>query len=73
MSKRWKFGHLRQEQFFLHARTTIHTCKQMGLDVNFKEAKVALNSANLDLDIAKTEYSSKRPRNIKHEKKGEKL
>ena len=32
----------------------------MGLDANFKEAKVALESTNLDLDIMKLEYGSKK-------------
>ena len=48
------------KQYLLNACTAIHTCKQMGLDANFAKAKVALKSANLDLNIEKTEYSSKK-------------
>ncbi len=44
----------------------------MGLDVNFKEAKVALKHTNLDLDIAKTEYGSEKKKAKEHNQKGEK-
>ena len=43
------------EQFLMHLRTVIHACKLMGLDADFKEAKVALESVILDLDIMKLE------------------
>ena len=39
---------------------SIHTCKQMGLDADFKEAKVPLESIDLDLDIVTSEHSSKK-------------
>ena len=42
------------KQFLLHVHTANHACKQMGLDSDFKEAKVALKSAILDLDIMKS-------------------
>ena len=45
------------KQFLLHVLTAIHACKWKGLDADFNEAKVALESAILDLDIAKLEYS----------------
>ena len=41
--------------FFLHLRTAIHACKQMGLDAKFDFAKKALETINLDLDLAKME------------------
>ena len=54
------------EQFLLHVHTNIPTCKQMALDANFKKAKVALESVNLDLDIAKSEFSSKKKKAKEH-------
>ncbi len=57
------------EQFLLHVPTDIHACKQMGLDADFKEAKVALKTAILDLDIAKLEYSSKKKEAKEHKEK----
>ena len=48
------------KQFLLHVLTAIHACKWKGLDADFNEAEVALESAILDLDIAKLEYNSKK-------------
>lgn len=45
------------EQFLLHVCTVIHACKQMGLDVNFADAKKAFKTKNLDMDFAKMEYT----------------
>ena len=59
------------KQLLWHVHTTIHSCKQMGLDANFKEAKVALKYTNLDLDIAKMEYSSKKRKTKEHKEKGD--
>ena len=50
----------------LTARTTTHACNQIRLDVDFKEDDVALESAMLDLDIAKLEYSSKKKEAKEH-------
>jgi hypothetical protein len=36
------------EQFLLDVRTTIHMCKQMGLDTNFANAKKAVPTVKLD-------------------------
>lgn len=60
------------KHFLLHVCTAIHACKQMRLDTNFKEVKVALKSANLDIDIAKTEYSSGKKKAKEHKEKDEK-
>ena len=55
------------EQFLVFIHTAAHAWKQMRLDADFKEAKVALKSAILDFDIARSEYSSKnnKPRNTR--------
>ena len=44
------------EQFLLHIRSAIHVCKQMGLDTNFANAEKAKINAELDANLAKTEY-----------------
>jgi len=44
------------EQFILHARSAIHTCKQMEHDVKFSEAEEALANTILDLEIEKDKY-----------------
>ena len=59
------------KQFLLPARTTIHACKQMGLDVNFTKAKMALEFMNLDIDIVKSEYSSEKMKTKEHKQKSE--
>ena len=41
----------------------------MGLDANFHEAVLALESTNLDLDIAKSEYSSEKNKGKEHKEK----
>lgn len=49
-----------------------HCCSHMqadGTDVEFKEAKVALTSTNLDPDIVKLEYSSKKKKAKQHKRK----
>ena len=50
----WAFG--TSEQFVLHGRSAIHTCKQMGLDANFAKAKQTVINAELKAELAKTEY-----------------
>jgi hypothetical protein len=45
------------EQFLRHIRSEIHTCKQMGLDTSFTEAERAVETAKLDAEIAKGEYT----------------
>ena len=57
------------KQFLLHVHTAIHAFKQMGFDADFIEAKVALKSVILDLDIAKSENSSKKKEAKEHNKK----
>ena len=44
----------------------------MGLDANFKEAKVALKLAKLDLDITKMDYSSKKKKTKEQKEKCQK-
>ena len=44
------------EQFVLHVRSAIHAYKQMEHDVKYLNAKEAVATANLDLDIKKEEY-----------------
>ena len=44
------------EQFVLHVRSMIHTCKQMGLDTNFAKAKQTVINAEPEAELAKTEY-----------------
>jgi len=44
------------EQFLLHIRSAIHTCKQMGLDTDFAEAEKAVINAELEAELAKIEY-----------------
>ena len=55
------------KQYLLHVCTTIHMCKQMGLDANFTDAKKAVTTAKLDAKLATTEYaqvcSSKKKKN----------
>jgi hypothetical protein len=43
------------EQFILHVRSAIHTCKQMEHDVKYLNDKEAVATSNLDLDIRKEE------------------
>ncbi len=45
------------EQFVLHVRSAIHTCKQMKHDVKNSKAKEAVVNATLDLEIRKEEYA----------------
>jgi hypothetical protein len=45
------------EQFILHVRSAIHTCKQMEHDVKFSRAEEAVTNAILDLEIKKEEYA----------------
>ena len=51
----------------LHVRSAIHACKQMGLDANFAEAEQTVINAELEAELAKTEYvklrSSERKKN----------
>eukprot|EP00804_Cyclotella_cryptica_P005287 CCRYP_015803-RA/>CCRYP_015803-RA protein AED:0.36 eAED:1.00 QI:0/0/0/1/1/1/2/0/297 len=58
------------EQFLLHVRSTIHACKQMGLDTSFADAEKAVKTAKLDTEITKKEY--KQLRNSEKKKKGNK-
>jgi hypothetical protein len=55
------------EQFVLHIRSAIHACKQMGLDAKFAEAEQAVIHAELEAELAKSEYvklrSSERKKN----------
>eukprot|EP00804_Cyclotella_cryptica_P008270 CCRYP_020402-RA/>CCRYP_020402-RA protein AED:0.46 eAED:0.51 QI:0/-1/0/1/-1/1/1/0/141 len=44
------------EQFLLHVRSAIHTCKQMGLDTDFAAAKKAVETAKIEAELAKQEY-----------------
>ena len=48
------------EQFLRHIRSEIHTCKQMGLDTSFAEVERAVETAKLDAEIAKGEYTQLR-------------
>ena len=48
------------EQFILHVRSVIHACKQMEHDVKFLNAKEAVATAKLDLEIKKEEYAQVR-------------
>ena len=48
------------EQYLLHIHNAIHAFTQMGLEADIKKAKVSLESVILDLDIKKSEYSSKK-------------
>eukprot|EP00804_Cyclotella_cryptica_P013103 CCRYP_002373-RA/>CCRYP_002373-RA protein AED:0.42 eAED:1.00 QI:0/-1/0/1/-1/1/1/0/309 len=45
------------EQFLLHVRFAIHACKHMGLDTSFAEAERAVETAKLDAEITKGEYT----------------
>ena len=62
------------KQFLLHVRTTIHMCKQMGLDMNFAHAEKAVTTAELDVELAKTEYaqicSSEKKKNMGSKSEG---
>jgi hypothetical protein len=55
------------EQFVLHVRSAIHALKQMEHDIKYLNAKEAVATSNLDLDIKKEEYAqvrtSKRKKN----------
>jgi len=51
---RWASG--TPEHFLIHVRGAIHAIKEMGLNTKFKEAMEAVETATLDLDIAKTGY-----------------
>ena len=44
------------EQFVLHVRSAIHACKQMGLDTKFAETEQAVIHAELEAELAKSEY-----------------
>jgi hypothetical protein len=48
------------EQFILHVCSAIHACKQMENDVKFLNAKEAIATVTLDLDIRKEEYAQVR-------------
>eukprot|EP00804_Cyclotella_cryptica_P005440 CCRYP_002984-RA/>CCRYP_002984-RA protein AED:0.40 eAED:1.00 QI:0/-1/0/1/-1/1/1/0/366 len=56
------------KQFLLHVQSPIHGCKQMGLDTSFEEAARAVETAKLDMDIAKGEYTQLH--NAEKKKKG---
>eukprot|EP00804_Cyclotella_cryptica_P019333 CCRYP_006197-RA/>CCRYP_006197-RA protein AED:0.33 eAED:0.81 QI:0/0/0/1/1/1/2/0/425 len=58
------------EQFLLHVRSAIHVCKQMGLVTNFAQAERAVETAKLDAEIAKEEFT--KLCNSKKKKKGNK-
>jgi hypothetical protein len=47
------------EHFLIHVRGEIHAIKEMGLYTKFKEAIDAVNTATLDLDVAKSAYKHK--------------
>ena len=55
------------EQFLLHVRSAIHTCKQMGLDTKFAETEQTVIHSELEAELAKEEYvklcSSKKKKN----------
>ena len=51
---RWASG--TPAHFLIHARGVIHIIKDMGLNTKFKEAMEAVETATLDLDIAKMAY-----------------
>ena len=59
------------EQFLLHVRAAIHTCKQMELDANFTRTQDAVTTAELNLEMAKESYATvcnskkKRPKGTK--------
>eukprot|EP00804_Cyclotella_cryptica_P003935 CCRYP_016107-RA/>CCRYP_016107-RA protein AED:0.23 eAED:0.69 QI:0/0/0/0.66/1/1/3/0/407 len=58
------------KQFLLHVRSAIHACKQMGLDTRLADAERAVETAKLNAEIAKREYtqlhnSEKKKRAIK--------
>ena len=44
------------EQFILHVCSMIHTCKQMKHDVKYSNAKEAVATVLLNLEITKDEY-----------------
>ncbi len=70
MSSRWQFGHLGlPSSSYCISAFSIHACKKLGLDADFKEDEVVLKSAMLDLEIAKSEYSSKKKEANKHKRK----
>ena len=52
------------EQFLLHVHTVFRVCKQLGLDTNLDNAEKAVNTVELEMELAKMEYvhicSSKR-------------
>jgi hypothetical protein len=45
------------EQFLLHVHNTMHMCKQMGLEMNFANAEMAVTSAEVDAKLVKTKYA----------------
>jgi len=49
---RWASG--TPEHFLLHVRGAIHAIKEMELHTNFHEAEEAVETANIDLNIAKS-------------------
>ena len=44
-------------QCLLHMHTTMHVCKQIGLDTNYADASMLLEAAYCKLDAAKTDYA----------------
>jgi hypothetical protein len=44
------------KQFVMRMRSTMHVCNQMGLDTNFAKAEKAVINAELEAELAKTEY-----------------
>ena len=48
------------EQFILHVRSAIHACKQMEHDGKYPNAKEAVATVTMDLDIRKEEYAQVR-------------
>jgi hypothetical protein len=48
------------EQVILHVSAAIHACKQMEHAVKYQNAKEAVATTNLDLEIKKEEYAKVR-------------
>ena len=55
---RWASG--TPEHFLIHVKGAIHACKVMELYAKFKEAMSAVDTAHLDLDIAKDTFKEKK-------------
>ena len=51
---RWASG--TPEHFLIHVRGAIHAIKEMELDTKFQEATKAVESASLEVDLAKMQY-----------------